>query len=298
MHQTVIFYYLLNSLVMLERYTYHEIISLFCDLYSKDYGELKFKKVADNVFTSKKLSELICLSELHLTPITARQILYTINSMGFFLFRSNRTQALGALLTLHRWHEEVNKDLQLLNGQSLQIVAIEIIRELKANFVESVLSLPRNHEVAPRRSNFIDDYLRDSTFFLDERITIEQFKQRLGNHPYQESDIPLSYIISTYHMLRLPDTLNGLENNVRLVSYFNKDNNLIKQQNVQFSSALSGLTLFLIITKSSGWQQEHLSTNRNHGLGKSSDGKFELELSKDTGYDGDDESMWLYLTYK
>ncbi len=167
---------------MLERYTYDELVALYFELYIKDYGELKFNRVAEKILTSNKVKELIDLSEFHAAPVTAKQILYTINSVGFFVFRSNRTQALGALLILHKWNEEVNTELHLLNQPSLKLITMEILKELKAHWVKIGNDGPGIKDngsnkgtisVTNDRSGNL--FFCDNLFFLKNSITYGEF---------------------------------------------------------------------------------------------------------------------------
>ena len=76
-----------------EHLTYYELINDFNKDFLIDYGRIKYDKVYNKVHSSEKISKLILLSkESRLTPL-AKDFLYTINSIPFFIFSKSDTIA-------------------------------------------------------------------------------------------------------------------------------------------------------------------------------------------------------------
>jgi len=112
-----------------EHLTYYELINDFNKDFLIDYGRIKYDKVYNKVHSSEKISKLILLSkESRLTPL-AKDFLYTINSIPFFIFSKSDTIALGSLLSLERWNKECNIYYNLANEFILKDISVKILNE-------------------------------------------------------------------------------------------------------------------------------------------------------------------------
>lgn len=116
-------------------YEYKNVVDSYALTYIKEFGERKAKAINEKVMTSNKISGLISKSKHERIPISARTYLYTLNSIPYFVFSRGQTQALAALLSLDRWHIEVNKDLKLLGPSQLLFLANSVIKDSQATYV-------------------------------------------------------------------------------------------------------------------------------------------------------------------
>jgi hypothetical protein len=116
-------------------FEYKNVVDAYALKYIKEFGERKAKAINEKVMTSNKISGLISKSRHERIPISARTYLYTLNSIPYFVFSRGQTQALAALLSLDRWHIEVNTDLKLLNSGQLLALAKSIIRDCEVTYI-------------------------------------------------------------------------------------------------------------------------------------------------------------------
>lgn len=267
---------------MLETLSYNEILRFFVALYTKDLGEEKFVKITEKILTSNKVSGLISTSKYHQTPITARDILYTINGILFFTFSSNRTQAMAALMTLERWNQEVNSQLHLANHNTLKSIAIEIIKELKAHYTTQEINDNKfNH-------NIISE-IGKGLFLLPQRISYSDFIIKLGNIKYKLTEYKTTKFVTIHHSFDWNKITNStianwnLANSAQLVIYFSNIDNLITTQVFEFDSIQSAQLLFEIISKQAGWKIEIVSPNKHNAISSTENGKYRLELKKERG---------------
>jgi hypothetical protein len=286
-----------NRTSMLERLSYEQIQTLFTETYIKDLGETKFIKIAEKVLTSNKISGLISRSTYQNTQVTSKDILYTINSILYFTFTSNRNQALAGLLTLQRWNNEVNSDYILATGERLKLTAIEIIKDLKASFA-SIGSIEFQEPVMPKKLD-----IGKGVYLFPKRISYADFLVKLGDDNFKKSEIPSSKLITQYHVFdwnKLTNSAVGnwnFDNSPELISYFDKKDDLLTQQNLKFNSFHSAKMVFELISTQTDWTIEAVSPNKHTATSSSKDGKYKLQLEKESGNFGDENSGWLMLTY-
>ena len=115
--------------------SYFEILEFVIFSYSREYGEIKFKKIFEKVMTSNKISGLISTVKYKGLPPGSKDFLYCLNEIPFFIFSSNKTQALAALIALQRWNEEVNSQEFLLSEDGLRLRALNILNESKVSLL-------------------------------------------------------------------------------------------------------------------------------------------------------------------
>ena len=106
--------------------SFHEFLDDTIQKYIRYHGRDKFTKVLVKVMSANKPNKLIALSKIHRTIPTAKIFLACICETPYFLFVSNETQALAALLLLNRWDEEVNRDIDALDDEELISIGIAI----------------------------------------------------------------------------------------------------------------------------------------------------------------------------
>ena len=122
------------NLQQLHSLDYDEILEYFVTAYIREFGERKFKTVLDKIMTSNKISGLISTAKYKGVAPGSKDFLYCLNEIPFFIFSRGQTQAVGALIALQRWNEEVNSQQFLLTDEGLKLRAVNILEESKVTF--------------------------------------------------------------------------------------------------------------------------------------------------------------------
>ena len=122
------------SLVNFSALDYSEILDKCFEIYQRDFGANKFSKVFQKVVTSDKLNGMIGEAQGRMVPPGTEDILARLNTIPYFMFSRNETQAIAALLVLQRWHEMVNVHQNLLNEEGLKLRAMGILKKLGLMF--------------------------------------------------------------------------------------------------------------------------------------------------------------------
>ena len=112
-----------------EHLTYNELLEDYINDYLTDYGRIKYEKVYNKIYASKKLSKLILFSKENMLIPTAKDYLNSINEIPFFIFSKSDTIALGCLLCVERWNKECNQTHKLANEAIIKDVAVRILKE-------------------------------------------------------------------------------------------------------------------------------------------------------------------------
>lgn len=84
--------------------------------------------------TSNKISGLIRTAKYKNIPPAPKDYIYCLNEIPYFIFSRGQTQAVGALIALQRWNDEVNSIQYLLGEDGLKKRAIAILEESKITF--------------------------------------------------------------------------------------------------------------------------------------------------------------------
>lgn len=112
-----------------EHLTYQELLEDYIKDYQREFGMRKYEKVYKNVYTSKKISNLIYLTRQRMLIPNKNDFLYSLNETLYFIFSKADTLALGGLLSLERWNIECNQTLRLANSYQLKDIAVGIIQD-------------------------------------------------------------------------------------------------------------------------------------------------------------------------
>jgi len=112
-----------------EHLSYQEIYEDFINEYLVNYGKIKYEKVYNKIYTSEKISKLILYSSASKLVPNAKDYLYTINSIPFFMISKADTIALGCLMSLERWNIECNNKYKLANEFILKDIISRILKE-------------------------------------------------------------------------------------------------------------------------------------------------------------------------
>jgi hypothetical protein len=113
---------------------YKEILDYVISDYIREFGERKFKTVLDKVMTSNKISGLIKISKEQGVAPGSKDFLHCLNEIPYFIFSRGQTQALGALISLQKWNDEVNSQKLILTEEGLKLRAINILKESEITF--------------------------------------------------------------------------------------------------------------------------------------------------------------------
>jgi hypothetical protein len=91
----------------------------FRTYYASKYGVEKYESLYNKVANSDKYSRLFGESiRMRIVP-TAKDFIYTIAPIPYFLFAKGETRALGVVIAIRLWDERVNKVYSLATTQEL-----------------------------------------------------------------------------------------------------------------------------------------------------------------------------------
>lgn len=104
-----------------------EKIEIFKENYIREYGERKYRKVLSKIHSSKKIGNLIHLSQIKQISPNKSDFLYSVKEIPFFMFSKADTLAIGAVLALELWHNTLNQEYYYLDEYNLNRVFEGII---------------------------------------------------------------------------------------------------------------------------------------------------------------------------
>lgn len=100
----------------------------------REFGQRKFDKIYDKIHSSNKVREFIIKSKrLGLAPYLTHNI-ELLNEIPYFIFSRGQTMAIGALILLEKWDQEVNQQSLISNSEELRSRAVFILTENKSQF--------------------------------------------------------------------------------------------------------------------------------------------------------------------
>lgn len=114
-----------------EDMTFHEIVDFTIDKYIREYGSVKFNKLYETIMTANKLSGLLSKSKFQRATLDSSVVLSYICETPYFIFKSNWTQVVGAVLFLYRWDQEVNSELGLFSQEQLKLHAVSCYEQYR-----------------------------------------------------------------------------------------------------------------------------------------------------------------------
>lgn len=196
---------------------YTSLVLNVIDSYKREFGEKKYKDILTKVATSDKISGLISTLRYNNLVPSHKEIVYCINEIPFFIFSRNLTQAVGCLLTLQRWHEEVNEHSNQFTYGELRAVAIMLLEECKQfQFVKSEVAYSVGSSKVSLNKNNVD-YLVNSGVLDAEKLsedTLENYNEMLQSTETHETykqlirEYLLPYKISFYKFIFNKDYFN------------------------------------------------------------------------------------------
>ena len=111
-----------------------DIFNQVSNEYVRMFGELKYQTISDKIDNSNKITRLINESRLNQIAPNHLDFVHSINEITYFIFAKGETQAMGCLFALFRWVIEVNDSLKLVADWELEIIALNILKEMKSTF--------------------------------------------------------------------------------------------------------------------------------------------------------------------
>ena len=100
-------------------YRHEELCQNFFANYIDEFGSEKLAAAHDKIRRSNKVSSLINRSEFLKAVPSAEHFINTVPAIPYFFFAKDRTLALGCILALLRWNDEVNSVYEVMNESEL-----------------------------------------------------------------------------------------------------------------------------------------------------------------------------------
>jgi len=95
----------------------------------REYGERKYRTINSKINSSNKVRKLILLSQEKQVPLLELDYIHCLKETPYFLFSKADTLAMGAVLFLELWHNQLNQDYSYLDQSSLINVFYGIFHE-------------------------------------------------------------------------------------------------------------------------------------------------------------------------
>lgn len=111
--------------------SYLQVLDAYSDRYIPKYGVDKYKTVFEKVSKSKKIATLNGLSIQKRIAPTAHDFAAAVNEIAWFLFQSQETVALAALMAIGLWDQDVNRIYHFSTQFEVEQKAIAVLELLK-----------------------------------------------------------------------------------------------------------------------------------------------------------------------
>ena len=110
--------------------TLEEVLEHYVEkFYLRKHGRDKYEKILQKVAESDKVKKLFDLSYHQRLSINYIDFGETLNSIFWFMFQSNETQAVAVLAMARNWNVKVNSHLQLKSNMELRNDALKIFKK-------------------------------------------------------------------------------------------------------------------------------------------------------------------------
>ncbi len=116
---------------MIELLNFSQICDRFIEAYVQEFGERKFRTIADKIMTSDKVSGFISKSRYQQWRPNPKTFLDCLHEIPYFMFSKNPTMALAGLLTVIRWNTEANLSPRIASEDHLKEMVLFILIELR-----------------------------------------------------------------------------------------------------------------------------------------------------------------------
>jgi len=108
---------------------YEEQVENFFENYILDFGQVKFHDVAKKLLTSNSVKRFLAITSTSQYAPNHNDIVGTVMNIPYFGFGKKTTIALGGVMLMHTWNEEINKQRELLNPMELCLLMEQIIKK-------------------------------------------------------------------------------------------------------------------------------------------------------------------------
>ena len=110
--------------------TYDELMNFYIMNYVSKYGKDKLDSLSYKIRDSEKVNELIMVTMLNSTYPSAKEFVFVICDIPYFVSQSNETVKMASLIVLHKWNKEVNQHWHFVDQNGLLKMAIQIVSEI------------------------------------------------------------------------------------------------------------------------------------------------------------------------
>lgn len=117
----------------LELLSYNQISDYVIKEFKREFGSSKFEKVYDKVINSNKVRKLFEICNEKSMPPGSEDVIYTINSIPYFMFTSNRAQILACVLIMNIWDERYNSFNYFLTDEGFHLRFMKILKLLNVH---------------------------------------------------------------------------------------------------------------------------------------------------------------------
>jgi len=186
---------------MYDTITFEQFVTYYSKLYIQEYGADKIQKIAAKVKSSNSLNRFINELFLLRKPCTIDLIVYAINRIFFFIFSSNKTQAIASLFTLCQWQDKVNLKLMILDDDDLKEIAVGIVEKLGASYPDMEFQFIKFKMIDHGMELLLGKQASDQLYKLDNQAKenpLIDFFQWLLSKEFEEEQMSLSDLILRY----------------------------------------------------------------------------------------------------
>lgn len=99
------------------------------------HGAAKFDKAYNTVINSDKFKALLSWSETKRNYLGGADFSNTINSIFYFMLKNNETTAMGVLIAIKYWNDNVNTYMGLCPDSKVNEIATNQLRQYCASLV-------------------------------------------------------------------------------------------------------------------------------------------------------------------
>ena len=107
---------------------YEEMVEDYLNKFILDHGQIKFHEVAKKLLTSKTVKSFLIITASSPVP-TYNNIVSTVMNIPYFGFGKKTTIALGSVMLLQTWNEEINKSRNLLHDFELCVLLEQVVNK-------------------------------------------------------------------------------------------------------------------------------------------------------------------------
>jgi hypothetical protein len=101
------------------------------------HGTAKFEKAYHAVVNSDKIKNLLLWSRSNHNYLGGADYSNTINSIFYFMFKNNETTAMGVLIAIKYWNDNLNACMGLCADSKVNDIAINQLRQYCASLLYS-----------------------------------------------------------------------------------------------------------------------------------------------------------------